>query len=112
MKILTGEHVITGDEYFRQKEFCPYDSDNFAVSTFISKWASIKYLVGVVWKGKKLKELDYKSEHYPCTPSFLQQYEFVQLDDGEENLVEIYSEEQMKEKNERMYLCKKMLWND
>ena len=104
MQILTGDDIITGDEYFRQKEFCPYDSDNFAVSTFISKWTSIRYLLGDVWQFHQLKELDIKDKHYPQNPTFLKTYEFIRFsNEDEKNLVEIYSDNQMKEKNKRMW---------
>ena len=80
MQILTGDDIITGDEYFRQKEFCPYDSDNYAVSTFISKWTSIRYLLGDVWQFHQLKELDILyDEHYPYNPTFLKTYEFIRF---------------------------------
>ena len=104
MQILTGDDIITGDEYFRQKEFCPYDSDNFAVSTFISKWTSIRYLLGDVWQFHQLKELDIKDKHYPYNPTFLKTYEFIRFSEpNEKNLVEIYSDNQIKEKNKRMW---------
>jgi hypothetical protein len=112
MQILTGDDIIIGDEYFRQKEFCPYDSDNFAVSTFISKWTSIRYLLGDVWQFHQLKELDIRDEHYPHNPTFLKTYEFIRFSsEDEKNLVEIYSDSQMKEKNKRMWCCFRT-WKD
>lgn len=113
MKILTGEHIITGNEYFRQKAFCPYDSDNYAVSTFICKWTSIKFLIGGIWKNRKLKDLDIKDNRYPSQPSFLNEYEFIEFDDeNEKNLVSIYNEDDIKEINKRMFLCYKMTWDE
>ena len=57
MKILTSDHMIQGNEYFRQKRFCPYDSDNFAVNTAFLKWTSIRYLVSDVWKNSRVTTL-------------------------------------------------------
>jgi len=77
MRILDKNHIVNGNEYFRQKEFCSYDGDNYAVNTFISKWTSIRYLLGGLWKGRKLGELDVKDENYPYNPSVYNTYEFV-----------------------------------
>lgn len=104
MKILTADHIITGDEYFRQKAFCPYDSDNYAVNTFICYWTNIRYLIGDVWKNHQLKELDKKDKNYPYDPSFLNTYEFVVFDNEEEkSKVSIYSDKDIKDKNKRMH---------
>lgn len=112
MKLLNGEHVISGDEYFRQRHFCPYDSDSYAKSTFVSLWAPIRYLVGYVWKGKKLKELDHHDEHYPYEYSFLRKYEFVNFENEEEKkLTEIYSDREMKNINEMFTGCFRT-WKD
>jgi hypothetical protein len=112
MKILTPNHIITGNEYFRQKAFCPYDSDNYAVSTFICKWASIRYLIGDVWKNRALNELDKKDTHYPYNPSFLNQHEFIEFENDEEKaLVDIYSYDDIREIDNRRSECYKS-WND
>lgn len=106
MKFLNKDHIISGEEYFRQKRFCPYDSDNFAVSTFISQWTSIRYLVGPIWKNRHLFELDIKDEYYVQNPSFLQTYEFVSFDSQEEKKeTEIFTDNEINFINKRMYLC-------
>lgn len=84
MKILNGNHKITGNEYFRQKRFCPYDSDNFAVNSFFNHWTSIRYLVSPDWLNKKLSDLDIKDEFYTMNPTFLQTYEFIQFENDDE----------------------------
>ena len=112
MKILTSDHIIKGNEYFRQKRFCPYDSDNFAVNTAFLKWTSIRYLVSDVWKNRALKELDRKDEHYPHSHTFLQSYEFIEFENDEEKkLVEISSDKEVRSINKRLWLCYR-LWND
>lgn len=112
MKFLNKDHIISGEEYFRQKRFCPYDSDNYAVSTFISQWTSIRYLVGSIWKNKHLFELDIKDEHYVQNPSLLQTYEFIMFDSQSEKLeTEIFTDNEIKYINKRMYLCFRD-WND
>ena len=112
MRFLNQEHIITGEEYFRQKRFCPYDSDSYAISTFISQWTPIRYLVGPVWINKALKELDIKDNYYTHNPSFLKTYEFVLFDNHEEKFqTEIFTDTEMKFISERMYLCFR-LWDD
>lgn len=112
MQLLSGKDIITGNEYFRQKEFCPYDGDNFAISTFISKWASIRYLLGPVWLLHQLKELDKHDDQYPYDPTFLKKYEFVQFSSKDEMLLtDIMTDEQMKETNGRMFECFR-IWDD
>lgn len=106
MKILNENHIITGNEYFRQIEFCPYDSDNYAKSTFISHWVSIRYLLGYCWLNHKLKELDKPDTYYPMNPTFLNTYEFIEFDSNDEKeLVSKFKDDTMKRINERMYLC-------
>lgn len=112
MRILDSNHIINGNEYFRQKAFCPYDSDNYAVSTFVCKWTSIRYLIGDVWKNRALNELDEKDTHYPYNPSFLNTYEFIEFENDEEKkLVSKYSDQDIKEKLNKMWWCYR-LWND
>lgn len=111
MQLLKGTDIITGDEYFRQKAFCPYDSDNFAVSTFIAKWTSIRYLIGPIWQFRQLKELDIKDENYPCNPSFLNTYEFIQFSPDEIKYADIYKDNDIKEINGKMHECFR-IWND
>lgn len=112
MKIINGNHIITGNEYFRQKSFCPYDSDNYAVGTFISQWTSIRYLLGPCWLNHKLNELDKPDLYYSMNPSFLNTYEFIEFDSNEEKkLVSKFDDETVKHINERMYWCYRN-WKD
>ena len=86
MKILTRDHLITGNEYFRQIAFFEEDSDNYAKGSFKSNWMSIKYLVGPIWKNKPLKKLS--SNTY---------YEFVLFDnEDEKKLTKIYTDYEIK----------------
>jgi hypothetical protein len=112
MRILPKNHIITGNEYFRQKEFCPYDSDNYAVSKFISKWTSIRYLVAPIWKNKQLGALDKQDEQYPYDPSFFNKYEFIVFEDEvEHDLTDTFKDKQIKEIDGRMHSCFQ-LWVD
>lgn len=112
MKILRKHHIITGNEYFRQVEFCPYDSDNLAVSKYISKWTSIRYLLGPVWKNRPLSDLDEKDSNYPYMPAFTDTYEFILFDDENELLsANKFIDANIKEIDGKMHGCYR-LWND
>lgn len=112
MKILNENHIITGNEFFRQIEFCPYDGDNYAIAKFISKWTSIRYLVGPVWKNKKLFELNIKDKHYPQAPKFTDTYEFIKFDDDVELLsTKTFNDNDIAEIDSRMHGCYR-LWED
>lgn len=113
MKVLNGEHVVTGDEYFRQKEFCPYDSDSYAKSTFISKWTSIRYLLGPVWLGHKFNELNKDNKkYYPMNPYFTDTYEFIEFEDDDEKAsVSKFNDDQIKNIEEKMACCYR-IWDD
>lgn len=101
MKILTRDHLITGNEYFRQIAFFEEDSDNYAKCTFITKWMSIRYLVGPIWKNKSIKELS--SNVY---------YEFVLFDnEDEKKLTTIFTDKTIKVFDEMKWHVFR-LWND
>ena len=76
MKLLSKNHIISGNEWFRQKIHDLYSSDNYAISKFIGKWTSIKYLLGQVWYNKRLKDLGFKQGYklykIYSTPTFLE----------------------------------------
>lgn len=106
MILLDKKHIITGDEFFRQRLFNPYDSDNYAVSTFIGCWASIRYLLGTVWKNKSLGELsdrDNDDENHYHAPSLFDMYEFISFESDEEFLTCVtYNDNQVQHINKRM----------
>lgn len=106
MKLLSKNHIISGNEWFRQKIHDPYGSDNYAISKFIGKWTSIKYLLGQVWFNKRLKDLDDKDN------SFLNTYEFILFDDEIEQLIaDTYTYKDMKSIDGKMYSCYKSWTN-
>jgi ssDNA-binding Zn-finger/Zn-ribbon topoisomerase 1 len=115
MILLDKKHIITGDEFFRQRLFNPYDSDNYAVATFIGCWTSIRYLLGNVWKNKSLGELsdrDNDEENYYHAPSFFDMYEFISFESDEEFLNCVtYNDNQVQHINKRMY-CIYRDWTD
>ena len=100
MKFLDSNHIITGDEYFRQIEFFECDSDNYAKCTFITKWMSIRYLLGPIWKNKPLKKLNDKY------------YEYVLFDnEDEKKLTTIFTDKTIKVFDEMKWHVFR-LWDD
>lgn len=100
MKFLDSNHIITGDEYFRQINFFECDSDNYAKCTFITKWMSIRYLLGPIWKNKPLKKLNDKY------------YEYVLFDnEDEKKLTTIFTDKTIKVFDEMKWHVFR-LWDD